>query len=155
MSSQTRTHSRYYWTCCGLCGGRFSDITYQWQPSSWGHSSPSRVRVTWHATHDCKKDARSHEKSIHLCTFVYVCRLLNPSYRFSVSLRYKIRRWLQMDKYMSSCTQAAISETHFGQGLGPKWLISCKLRSISRLEYEEEEKKGCFVLHHNEKQLIQ
>ncbi len=56
---------------------------------------------------------------------------------------------------MSSRTQAAISETHFSQGLGPKWLISCKLRSISRLEYEEEEKKGCFVLHHNEKQLIQ
>lgn len=48
-------YSRYYWTCCGLCGGRFSDITYQWQASSWGHSSPSRVRVTWHATHDCKK----------------------------------------------------------------------------------------------------
>ncbi len=56
---------------------------------------------------------------------------------------------------MSSHTQAAISKIQFGQGLGPKWLISWKLHSISRLEYEEEEKKSCFVLHHTEKQLIQ
>lgn len=73
MSSHTRTHSRYYRTCSGLCGGRFSDITYQWQGSSWGHSSHSwpmiakRHSITlWCSDHTQKNQFTC----VHLCTCV-------------------------------------------------------------------------------------
>lgn len=62
----------------GLCGGRFSNITYPWQASSWGHSSQLHVRVAWHVTHDCKK-ALNHT----LCndyTHTYTPKINSPVY---------------------------------------------------------------------------